>query len=215
MRSTQSLQLAKTALAALSVAGLLASAPAFAVPSMNIQVDGGGPNGTIATGETVTVSLYGNDIPVGGGAPNDGLFGFGFAITFNDSILDSSAAIAGPLWVGTGFDDSRNDPGDVGMTANRFFMADGPDGDDILLASIDFTGLTVGLASLSVGYYTLGSGDNILFDGTVLDGSPNFFESGLIEVIPEPQTALLLGLGLTLFATRRASARQQATRPAA
>ena len=125
MRSTQSLQLAKTALAALSVAGLLASAPAFAVPSMNIQVDGGGPNGTIATGETVTVSLYGNDIPVGGGAPNDGLFGFGFAITFNDSILDSSAAIAGPLWVGTGFTTSHNDPGDVGMTAFAETVANG------------------------------------------------------------------------------------------
>ena len=100
------------------------------------------------------------------------------------------------------------------MTANRFFMTDGPDGDDILLASIDFTGLAPGLSSLTVGYYT-GPGDNTLFDNTVLDASPNFFQSGSIQVVPEPQTALLLGLGLTLFANRRASTRQRAARPPA
>ena len=164
---------------------LAAASSVRASPAMNLEIDGGGPNGVIVTGETVTVSLYGNDIPVGSGVGGDGLFGFGFAITFNDSILDSSAALAGPLWVGTGFTTSHNDPGDVGITANRFFMSDGPDGDDILLASIDFTGLAPGLSSLTLGYYT-GAGDNTLFDGTVLDNSPNFFQSGSIEVIPEP-----------------------------
>ena len=125
----------------------------------------------------------------------------------------SSAAIAGPLWVGTGFTTSHNDPGDVGIIANRQFMTGGPDGDDILLASIDFTGTAPGLSSLTVGYYTGGSGDNILFDGTVLDGSPSFFQSGSIEVVPEPQTALLLGMGLTFLGARRRRERFETVRP--
>ena len=169
---------------------------------MSIEIGGSGTFDSIGIGDTVTVSLYGNEIPVGSGVGGDGLFGFGFAITFDDSILDSSAAIAGPLWVGTGFDASRNNPGDVGITANRFFMSDGPDGDDILLASIDFTGLAPGLSGLTLGYYT-GSGDNTLFDGTILDSSTSFFQSGSIEVVPEPTTALLLGMGLTFLGARR------------
>lgn len=201
MIRTTRLKCAKTALALLGLSALVAASAAHATPSMTIDIAGSGlNNGTINVGQTVTVSLYGNDIPVG--TDGNGLFGFGFAIVFDDSVLNSSVATAGPLWTGTGFSASHNDPGDVGITANRMLIGSGPDGDDILFASIDFTGTAVGLSNLTLGYY-IGAGDNILFDGTVLDTSLTFFESGSIEVVPEPQTALLLGLGLTFLGSRR------------
>ena len=180
---------------------LLAASNAQAVPSMSIDIAGGGPNATIGIGETVTVSLYGNSIPAGG--DGNGLFGFGFSIVYDDALLSSADAAAGALWTGVGFTDSRNDPGDVGITANRFFMTSGPSGDDILLASIDFTGSAAGTSSLALGYYTGGSGDNVLFDASVLDTSASFFQSGSINVVPEPHTALLFGMGLMFLGVRQ------------
>jgi len=195
---------AKT-LAFLCVMVLLAAPAAYATsieidPIMNIEVGGSGTSDTIGVGETVTVSLYDNEIPAG--TDGNGLFGFGFAIVYDDSVLTSSAATAGALWVNVGFTDSRNTPGDVGMLVSRSFVSSGPSGNDILLASIDFTGVSPGVTSLTVGYYT-GPGDNVLFDGTVLDNSLSFFQSGSIEVVPEPQTALLLGMGLIFLGARR------------
>jgi hypothetical protein len=189
----------KTALF-LFVAALLASSTAHAAPIMTIDIGGTGSSANLGIGSTVTVSLYGDEIPVG--TDGNGLFGFGFAISYDDTLLSSSAATAGALWVSAGYDEFRNDPGDVGMTANRYFMSSGPTGDDILFASIDFTGIAAGLSSLTVSYYN-GAGENILFDMTELDGSPSFFQSGSIEVVPEPQTALLLGMGLTFLGVQR------------
>lgn len=193
-----------TTLASVFATALVAASAADASPTMNIEVGGSGTSDTIVSGETITVELYGNDIPVG--TDGNGLFGFGFAIVYDDSVLTSSVATAGALWVGVGFTDSRNDLGDVGMLANRFFVSSGPSGNNILLASIDFTGASPGVTSLTVGYYT-GSGDNVLFDNTALDNSLSFFQSGSIEVVPEPQTALLLGMGLIFLGARRRRAR--------
>ena len=189
----------KTALF-LFVAALLASSTAHAAPIMTIDIGGTGSSANLGIGSTVTVSLYGDEIPAG--TDGNGLFGFGFAITFDDTVLSSSAATAGALWVGVGNSTSHNNPGDVGIIANRMYVTSGPSGNDILFASIDFTGIALGLSGLTVSYYT-GAGDNILFDMTELDGSPSFFQSGSIEVVPEPQTALLLGMGLTFLGVQR------------
>jgi len=196
----RSLQILSSAVALVLASAVLPAATASAAPIMNIEVAGGGPDGVIGLGDTVTVSLYGNDIPVG--TDGNGLFGFGFSILFDDAVLSTAGPTAGPLWVGVGFSEFRNDPGDAGALANRFFAPSGPSGNDILLASLDFTGDAIGLSNLTVGYYT-GPGDNILFDSTVLDSSLSFFQSGSINVVPEPQTGLLLGMGLAFLAVRR------------
>ena len=84
-------------------------------------------------------------------------------------------------------------------------MSNGPSGDDIFLGSIDFEGLAGGTYGLSLGYFT-GAGDNTLFDGTFLDSDPGtFFTNASIEVVPEPGTATLLLVGVSLLAGARRS----------
>ncbi len=172
-----------------------------AAATISIDIGGTGPNGTINLNETVTVSVYADAIPAGN--DGNGLFGFGFSIVYDDTLLSSSSATSGPFWTGTGNSASFNNPDDVGMTANRLFMADGPSGNNILLASIDFTGDSIGSSIVAVIYYTGCPGDNFLFEATVLDTSSSFFQSGSINVVPEPHTALLFGLGLMFLGVRQ------------
>jgi hypothetical protein len=131
------------------------------------------------------------------------MFGFGFDLTFNDAGASASNLTLGPLWSGTGFDSSVNDPGRAGLTSNRFFLSSGPSGDDILLGTLDLEGLAPGTYDLTLGYFT-GAGDNTLFDGTVLDSDPvSFFGTGTLSV-PEPGvSSLYLGGFLLLVAARR------------
>lgn len=82
-------------------------------------------------------------------------------------------ASAGALWTGIGFARSCNDPGEVGILANRFLMSSRPCGDDVL------------------------------FDSTVLDSSSSFFQSGSLNLVPEPHTALLFGMGLMFLGVRQ------------
>ncbi len=122
-----------------------------------------------------------------------------------------SKAAAGPnraadcLWAGTEFTRLRSAPGDLEIPANSYFRSNCPSGEDLLLAGIDFTGNSAGTSSLAVGYYTGGPGDNVLFDSTVLDASSSFFQSGSLNIVPEPHTALLFGMGLTFLGVRQRS----------
>jgi hypothetical protein len=177
-------------------------AGASAEPMLHLNVGGSGPDGTTTVGGQVTVEVLASEIPAG--SDGLGMFGMGFDITFDASGLSTAAPVLGPLWSSTGFDDSRNDPGNVGLTSNRFFEPSGPFGDDILLGTIVFSGLTQGLFSLTLGHFT-GIGDNNLFDFTTLDDAPSFFTSGSIDVVPEPSTLALVyvcGMGALLIRRR-------------
>ena len=122
-----------------------------------------------------------------------------------------SEAAAGPnrtadcLRAGIAFTRLRSAPGDLGIPANSYFLPNCPSGDNVLLASIDFTGNSPGTSTLAVGYYTGGPGENVLFDSTLLDTSSSFFQSGSLNIVPEPHTALLFGMGLTFLGVRQRS----------
>lgn len=177
------------------VAGLVALAgSAHAAPNLTLEFSGSGPLGSTGVGGSVTVSIIANEIPVG--TDSAGLFGFGFDLTFDPSLVSASPATPGPLWALSGFSDSSSTASSVGMSANRFFQVSGPSGSGILLATIDLLGHSAGVSPLQLSWYTGGPGDNSLFDSTVLDGSASFFVGGSLEVIPEPSSALLIGLGL-------------------
>jgi hypothetical protein len=165
-----------------------------AVPYVHVNVGGAGPDGTIsAPGGTIAVEVLASDIPAG--SDGLGMFGMGFTILFDDAGLTAADGVLGPLWYLTGFDDSRNDPGNVGLTSNRFFQESGPSGDDILLGTIEFTAEQVGTWALTLDYFT-DVGDNILFDMTILDDDPGaFFTSGSISIIPEPASFALVLAG--------------------
>ena len=170
---------------------VLLVAPARALPRLDVNVGGSGALGVVEVGHTITVDVRASGIPAG--SDGNGLFGFGFSILYSSAGLSASDPQLGPLWIATGFDDSRNDPGNVGLTANRFFQQSGPFGDGILLGSIVFSGLAMGSYALDLTHFT-GVGDNLLFDGAILDAGSAFFPDVTIVVVPEPGT-----LGLALF----------------
>lgn len=180
---------------------LLAVPQALAVPMMHLNIEGGGANANIGLGESVTVSVLASGIPAG--TDSNGMFGFGFDLTFDSLGLSPSNLALGPLWQSTGFDASLNTTGRVGLTSNRFFLSSGPSGDDILVATVDFQGLSPGVHDLTLGYFT-GIGDNLLFDSATLDTSASFFGAGSISVsVPEPSTSALFLMGLLALSRSR------------
>jgi len=187
--------------AALNLILLLVSTQALAVPLMHLDIEGSGANASIGLGESVTVSVLASGIPAG--TDSNGMFGFGFDLVFDSLALASSNLALGPLWQLTGFDSSLDTAGRVGLTSNRFFLASGPSGDDILVGTVDFQALSAGVHDLTLGYFT-GIGDNVLFDGTGLDTSATFFGAGSISVsVPEPSTAALFLMGVLMLSSSR------------
>lgn len=183
----------------LGVAVVLAisvSGPAGAA-SILLDVGGQGPDATIGLNETVTVAIFGDQIPLG--SDGKGLFGFGFRILYAPAAgLSSDDPLLDSRW--TGFQGSANAPGDVGITANLFQAESGYSG-NVPLATIIFTSSdTPGLYTLTLTHFT-GPGDNILFDGEILDDpGAGFFSVGSI-LTPEPSVSLLTLMGLAFLGT--------------
>ncbi|MAI80230.1 MAG: hypothetical protein CL917_14875 [Deltaproteobacteria bacterium] len=175
------------------------STQASALPLMFMDIGGSGSGGQVQQGESVTINVLLSDVPIG--TDSKGLFSFGFDIAYDSAGLNATTHDFGALWQSTGIDSSKNDPGDVGLSANRFFMSSGPYGDNILLGTIEFVGLTPGTYSLTLGHFT-GTGDNVLFDGNSIDDGPAFFTNGSLEVVPEPGTFVLVSMGMALLGLR-------------
>jgi hypothetical protein len=181
----------------------LGAGPALAEPILALDLNGQGPEVTVGPGAQVGVAVFASGIPLG--SDGLGLFGFGFSLLYDTDLVVTNLVLD-PLWVGTGFDDIRNEPGDAGLISNLFFESAGPSGDGILLGTVYFatpTPSTTTAYSLELSYFTA-EGDNVLFDGTSLDSQAGFFGvGGTIIVTPEPTTALLILAGLGGFAAQR------------
>jgi hypothetical protein len=160
---------------------LWGTSAARAIPMLILDIDGQGAAATIAPGATVTASVLASEIPAG--TDPEGLFGFGFVLEFDAMGLSiTTPQVDDLLW--TGLSATLSETGRVGATANRFGEANGPSGDGILLATVEITALAMGDFWLDLTPFT-GPGDNVLFDGTVLDAEPHlFFTSGSVNATP-------------------------------
>lgn len=189
--------------AAAVLGGLLVWGAATTAEAASIRIDPPS-QGPIKVGDTATVSIYMDGVPVGAST----VFGFGFRIGYDATYLSASAPVIDAAWTGLGA--VVNDIGDVGATANLLGSSSGPNGSNILLATITFTGVKENLAGvlLSLSAFTA-PGDNVLFDQTFLDTQPAVFfaDTATISVmalaIPEPAVGWLGLLALGALAAQR------------
>lgn len=161
---------------------------ARALPVLHVDVDGQGSTATVAVGATVSVAWLASDIPAGD--DGRGLFGFGFLASFDPAAFGIGALAVDAQWTPLATFTSVG-AGLVGATSSRFGQSDGPVGDDIALATAVFTALQTGVYPVSLTHF-VGEGDNVLFDGTVLDGAgAGFFGTATISVVSVPEPALV------------------------
>lgn len=126
------------------------------------------------------------------GMETDNLAEFSFDINYDDSILTFDSYVLGteltdPFW---GQDDwSLGDRGGgiINLSELSWLMDFSSQPDVFRLATVSFTGLTLGTSSLSFSNVILGDdwGDPLSAD----------LETGTVSPVPEPATILLLGTG--------------------
>lgn len=120
------------------------------------------------------------------------------SILFNFSTYASLGRVSQPFVLGS-------DP--AGLIRSASFAALSPSGvarNNQLLATLTFQAVAAGTASLSS---LIAPGDDVTVSGLSVAGQVQTGSSALITVVPEPTTALLMGLGLAGLA---AAGRRQA-----
>ena len=163
----------KSTVCAALVAGLLIAAPATA----DVIVSWSAQDTVIPTvGETADVELWANF--------TDPIVAWGLDLTLpNPAIASWNSTLIDPAW-----DTTATLDGD-GLAGLRF-----PTGlsGDVLLATLTFTGTSVGMTDLSLGYNDEDEG--FLRELGGLDANVTYLP-GTITVVPEPATLSLLALG--------------------
>jgi len=125
---------------------------------------------------------------------SDPIVGWGLDLGFDASLLSTvGAPVIGPAWAGVFAPDGD---GLSGLTPSV-----GISGNDILLATLTFTADALGASALIASVTPGALTEGFALDPTGFDSLA--FTNGLIEVVPEPSTALLVSLGLLATATRR------------
>jgi hypothetical protein len=150
-----------------------------------------GPAGPVSVGQVFQVDILAD--------LSDPVLGWGLDLDFDAGLLVASGAPAiGGDWVPFGGGDGDGlagvfvpPPGDPGLS-----------GDDVVLATLSFEAVAEGVAALILGITPSDLNEGFALDPTGFD--PNVtFVNGLVTIIPEPGTLVLLGPGLVVLAVRR------------
>lgn len=131
----------------------------------------------------------------------DGLFGYGFNFSYDNSILSYLGETPGSL-----FDDISSNPGltaQVAGVADAGFLALGDFTEPLTLATLHFNIVGFGPTTISVNADATNLDQGLAY----LSASDSFSASAAVNAVPEPGTFALLGLagaGLLAFRRRRA-----------
>ena len=183
---------------------LFLSTSAYALPTVRLELTG--PS-TIYVGDSFGVQVYVDgvtDTDPFSGLPDE-VLAFGFDVyfdtiefTYNGATVWPNETLAGPLDLEGFFDDSSLFP-DTEVAGSYFGNpGTGPSGDDILLATLNFTPLTAGNLTLGIISDLTDPNEGLI---TVVWPAVDITSNIDISVaspapVPEPSTLLLVGVGL-------------------
>ncbi len=191
----------------------LVASNAFATPTLTFDVDfyTNGANatdnyakgGAYDTGQTILLrpsEIVWVDLYVSGlTEPGNGLIGYGFSTSWNNVELASNlpaSAASVPIYPWVDFGLSGKGAGYLNVQAGHFPPGTGAEGNNILLATWQFTCTGAGLSPLVINNWPVGDPNWLTLLGEDLSGQVNNVALGTINNVPIPGAIWLLGSGL-------------------
>jgi len=196
--------------------GVMAIPPLVDAAVVDVTVTSDKPQIQIGEKATMTVSAQ---VRPGTGAPsNDGIFAWGVDLTLGDvlfgpGVTDTAdpdilalpgTAVIGSAWDGAGSPGTLKSWGLEAIWDTQFVNQTRGFGADVLLFTIELEGKQRGIGSVSIAGNPIQGADFITHQGANDDSGFFGTATANIEVVPEPASIALLGLGgMALLARRR------------